>query len=187
MDCNNEEFYKQDFSAEQTLLNSIRASLCDTEQSIVIPNGLKFSFNPAISNTYITLFQEGSGNIRWGSRKKTLAASLERVIQKLMEQKKFHNFSVSDSSRCRIMLEIVTDEYPCEPKQLTTIKLNDNRLEPGIHGLKFTYKDKLYYYMPTDATTHSLMTVKQVFNFLVCNADGDDLVVTQYGRFCFQG
>ena len=44
MDYNNEEFFQQDFSAEQALLQSIRVSLCDPTESFVIPDGLKFSF-----------------------------------------------------------------------------------------------------------------------------------------------
>lgn len=166
MDYNCEEFYQQDFTAEQTLLNSLRACLCDSQQNIVIPDGLKFSFDPIISNIYITLFQEGAGHIRWGSKRKTLADSLEQVLLKLRNHKRFKGFLVRDTEQCRIMLEIVTDEYPCDPKKLSTIQLDENRLEPGIHGLKFLYKGTLYYYMPTDAITHSLMTVKQIFNFL---------------------
>lgn len=166
MNRDTEQFYRQDFSAEQALLGSLRSSLCAPRQPLVIPDGLKFSFDPAISIIFITLFQSGSGHIRWGSKKETLAASLKQVVQKLTTHKEFHRFTVSDSSRCRILLEIVTEEYPCDSKKLSTIHLHENRLEPGIHGLKFTCGGKLYYYMPTDAIINSLMTVKQVFNFL---------------------
>jgi UDP-N-acetylmuramyl pentapeptide synthase len=161
-----EQFFQQDFTPEQTLLTAIRACLCDEQQALNVPDGLKFRYDPAISHVYITLFQEGAGHIRWGSRRKSLEATLQRVIGKLRSHRRFPDFTPGDPSGCRIMFEIVTDLYPCDPRQLTTIKLNANRLEPGIHGLKFTYEGQLYYYMPTDAVTHNLMTVKQVFNHL---------------------
>lgn len=165
-DPNSEQFYQQDFTAEVNLLNSIRTSLRHERHKPEIPGGLSIPFDPAIANCYVTLFQEGRQPLRWGSRRATLARSLERVIDKLRTLKRFSEFAVDDPKRCRIMLEVVTEEYPCDPKQLTTKRLDENRMEPGIHGLRFSYEDQLFYYMPTDAVTNNLMTVKQVLNFL---------------------
>ncbi|MDD3619476.1 MAG: hypothetical protein PHX57_08815 [Desulfobulbaceae bacterium] len=161
-----EQFYRQDFGPEQELLRTIRACLADPGRAVAVPGGLKFSFDPRISQVYITLFQEGARPLRWGSRRNTLAATLTRVIGKLGSLDRFPDFGVGDPSRCRILLEVVIDEYPCDPKRLTTDELNENRIEPGIHGLKFTCNGRLFYFMPTDAVTHSLMTVKQILNFL---------------------
>lgn len=160
------QFYRQDFSAERELVNAIRTRLNDAEHPLDLPAGLKFSFDPSISQVYVTLFQEGANPLRWGSRTKTLAESLDRVIRKLRSHHRFPDFAVNNPARCRILLEVVTEEYPCDPKRLTTADLNVNRIEPGINGLRFRYNGRLYYFMPTDAITHSLMTVKQIFNFL---------------------
>ena len=166
MNPDTEQFYLQDFAAESDLLRTIRACLADPRHSLSLPAGLKFSFDPRISQVYITLFQQGTTPLRWGSRRTTLAAALARVIQKLRSLGRFADFSVEDPGSCRIMFEVVTEERPCDPKRLTTAELNENRIEPGIHGLRFTWNGRLYYFMPTDAVTHSLMTVKQILNFL---------------------
>ena len=161
-----EQFFAQDFSAEAVFLRNIRQNLIDASSPVAAPVNLKFQFNPQISQVYITLFQAVRERIRWGSRKKTLSESIERVTAKLRGNPRFRDFAVADPRRCRILFELVTAEYPCDPKQTTIIHLNENRLEPGLHGLKFHYDGRLYYYMPTDAITHSLMTINQVYNHL---------------------
>lgn len=161
-----ERFFSQNFTAETVLLRNIRRNLVDKAVPVAIPAGLKFQFNPEISQVYITLFQKGVKPIRWGSRKKTLAESLARVTEKLRSKPQFAEFAVADPGLCRILFEVVTAEFPCDPKQTTIIHLNENRLEPGLHGLKFRYGGRLYYYMPTDAVTNSLMTINQVYNHL---------------------
>lgn len=161
-----ENYYCQDFSAEGVLLQNIRRNLVDGGTPVTVPADLKFQFNPELSQIYITLFQGGNKPIRWGSRKKTLAESIERVAEKLRSNRSFARFAVADPSRCRILFEGVTAEYPCDPKQTTIIHLGENRLEPGLNGLRFRYGGRLYYYMPTDAVTNSLMTMNQVYNYL---------------------
>lgn len=161
-----ESFFSQDFAAETGLLLAIRHNLLDAAAPLALPANLKFPFNPEISQVYITLFQAGTERIRWGSRKETLAASINRVTDKLRNHPRFAEFNVADPGRCRILFEIVTGESPCDPKQTTIIHLNENRLEPGLHGLRFRYEGRFYYYMPTDAVTHSLMTMNQVYNHL---------------------
>lgn len=161
-----EQFFSQDFTAETVLLRNIRHNLLDKSVPAAIPPGLKFQFDPEVSQVYITLFQKGEKPIRWGSRKKTLAASISRVAEKLRDNPRFAGFAVADPGLCRILFEVVTAEFPCDPKQTTIIHLHENRLEPGLHGLKVRYDDQLYYYMPTDAVTNSLMTMNQVYNHL---------------------
>ena len=161
-----ETFFNQDFAAEAELLRTIRHNLLDGSSPIAIPSNLRFTFDPEISQVYITLFQGGTKPIRWGSRKKTLAESIARVTEQLRGNPGVADFAIADPRRCRILFEVVTAEYPCDPKQTTIVHLNANRLEPGLHGLRFRYDGLLYYYLPTDAVTHSLMTMNQVYNHL---------------------
>jgi len=166
IDLDREEFYHQNFKAERELLRRIRLKLVDKNASVAVPQGLAVQFNPDISMVYITLFQEGKNSIRWGSRRKTLAGSIENIANKLSSHPAFADFDVANPAACRIMYEIVTEEHPCSPQQTTIFQLSENRLEPGIHGLKFQYNNTTFFYMPTDAVTNSLMSMNQVYNFL---------------------
>jgi hypothetical protein len=161
-----EDYFNQDFSAESELLRNIRRYLVDSTDPLIVPANLKFQFNPEISQVYLTLFQSGTKAIRWGSRKKTLAESLVRSAEQIRRNPRFADFAIDDPGRCRILFEAVIAEHPCDPRQTTIIHLNENRLEPGLHGLRFRHEGRLYYYMPTEAITHSLMTINQVFNHL---------------------
>lgn len=156
----------QDLSAENLLLSVIRSALTQKTEALQIPKTFSFHFNPRISQVYITLFQRGLKSIRWGSKQPTLEKTLKRIVWKLRQHHRFSEFSPQDSNRCRILFEVVTSESTCNPQKTTIINLGKHRLEPGIHGLKFIYKKQLFYYMPTDAVTNSLMTMNQVYNFL---------------------
>jgi UDP-N-acetylmuramyl pentapeptide synthase len=124
-------------------------------------------YNPKISQVYITLFQEGQHPIRWGSRKQTLEESIQRIIFKLKTNPSFYNFLISDKSKCRILFEMVTKEYPCNIRNLTTMRMKSpNRFESGINGLKYKYNDITRYFMPTDGYTKSIMSVNQLLNYL---------------------
>ena len=160
------EFFSRKFSAEKKLLHEIRRTLAEPDYSPDIPDGLSFSFNPEISTVYLTLIQQGLPKIRWGSRRKSINQSIKSSVVRLRAHKRFSDFAISNPERCRILFEIISDEYPCDPAKTTILKLNENRVEPGIHGLKFHYQGKLYYYLPTDAVANSLMTMNQVFNYL---------------------
>lgn len=151
---------------ETTLLNIIRRSLCNGSKIVTVPSDLTFQFDPKISHIFISLFQEKLKPIRWGSKKKDLASTLNRIINKLRTNDRFESFSVSDSKTCRILIEVVTEKTPCKPTDTTIFGLTDDRLEPGIHGLMLNYQDQTIYYMPTDAYVNSLMTMKQVYNHL---------------------
>lgn len=155
------------FNSELELLNSIRVSLKQSSEFIEIPDAFSFKFNPKISQVYITLYQEGMDPLRWGSKQKTLKKTIQRIIFKLKTNSKFANFEVDDSSKCRIMFEIVTKEYPCNIRNLTTMRMNSpNRFEPGVNGLKWKYQNVTRYFMPTDSYTKSIMSVKQLLNYL---------------------
>ncbi|WP_320035229.1 protein containing Six-hairpin glycosidase-like domain protein [Halarcobacter sp.] len=150
----------------ETLFEDIRGAL-SYNKPFVATNKNKIDFDPKISQIYITLFQEGQRPIRWGSRKNTLEESINRVIFKLRTNQNFTKFNLLDKSKCRILFEIVTKEYPCNIRNLTTMKMSSpNRFEPGINGLKWKYKNILHYFMPTDAYTKSIMSVNQLLNFL---------------------
>jgi hypothetical protein len=148
------------------LLSQIRLALSH-DNPIQIPHDLPFEYNSNLSQVYITLFQEGQNRIRWGAKKATLAETVNRIISVLKQKNNFNHFKVNDASQCHILFEIVTNEYPCNIRNLTTMQMKSpNRFEPGITGLKYRYKKVTRYFMPTDGYTKSIMSVKQVLNYL---------------------
>ena len=65
------------------------------------------------------------------------------------------------------MFEIVSDEYPCNIRNLTTMRMKSrNRFESGMNGLKYTYNGITRFFMPTDGYTKSIMSVNQLLNHL---------------------
>ncbi len=151
----------------QLLINSIREALIN-RSAIHLPTlkNIQKEFNPKISQIYITLFQEGNKLLRWGSKRETFEKTIIRVVLKLNENMKLNDFALEDGSKCRIMFEMVTSEKEVDIRRLTVLKFNENRFEPGLYGLKYSYQGNLRYFMPTDAITHSIMSVKQVLNFM---------------------
>ena len=148
------------------LYKNIRKSLLENVKFSLNSN-IKINFDPSVSQVYITLFQEELKPIRWGSKRDTLEESLQRVIYKLKLNPNFYNFNINDITKCRIMLEIVTDENPCNIRNLTTIHMNSkNRFEPGVNGLKYSYNGVTRYFMPTDGYVKSIMNVNQLLNYL---------------------
>jgi len=147
-----------------TLLESIRDSfLIDTVldvESLELP----FEYDKNFTQVYISLFQEGNQSIRWGSKKENLSQTLNRIISKLKLKTQINNF---DLKTCNILFEIVTKEYPCKIRNLTTMTMGSpNRFEPGVNGLKYIYADESRYFMPTEGYTKSIMSVKQLLNHL---------------------
>ena len=66
-----------------------------------------------------------------------------------------------------ILFEMVTKEYPCNIRNLTTMRMNSpNRFEPGVNGLKYTYDGITRFFMPTEGYTKSIMSVIQLLNHL---------------------
>lgn len=125
-----------------------------------------FKYDEEISQTYITLFQAENEPIRWGSKKETFSKTINRIIYKLRENKKIFDFHTEDSSKCRILFEMVTDMKDCNIRNLTTQHFWNNRFEPGVTGLKYVYNDIVRYFMPTDAISKSIMSVNQLLNYL---------------------
>jgi len=148
------------------LLKSIRESLILCTP-FILPTTLKMSFSPQISQVYITLFQDGNKSIRWGSKKDTLEETIQRIITKLRQNQNFYNFNLADSKSCRIMFEIVTQEYPCNIRNLTTMRMKSrNRYETGVNGFIYTYEGIKRFFMPTDGYVKSIMSVNQLLNYL---------------------
>lgn len=148
------------------ILTRVRHSLV-TNDEFSLEDSFQFEYDKTASQVYISLFQEGKKSIRWGSKRETFEKTIQRIIFKLKTNSKFFDFNVSDSSKCRIMLEMVTKVYPCNIRNLTTIKMHSpNRFEPGVNGLKWKYQNDTRYFMPTDGYTKSIMSVNQLLNYL---------------------
>jgi len=148
----------------QILLQTIRRSLISNDEIRLDPLNLPCPYNKRFSQVYITLFQNTHRSIRWGSKKNTLQESINSILNKLKSQKRFKDF---DLSSCYILFEIITKEYPCNIRNLTTMKMHSpNRFEAGVNGLKYTYEGQTRFFMPTEGYTKSIMSVKQLLNHL---------------------
>ena len=170
-DINNKErdYFKQDFSDMNELLHRIRKSFSRNQKiDISDLDTTKFiNYNPEISFTYITLFQDGQKPIRWGSCRKTLEDAINRDIEKIRENKNYSNFDIREPEKCRIMLECITEQTPIKFNELNITKFDNRRFEAGITGLKLILEKTPYIYMPTDAWTQSQLDLKSIFNTIL--------------------
>jgi len=156
----------QDSKKLKKLFKLIRYSLYNGKE-ITQNFDIPFKYDKNISQIYITLFQKDISSIRWGSKKESFIETINRIITKLRSNLNFHMFDIDDNSTCRIMFEIVTKQYPCNIRNLTTMSMSSqNRYEPGVNGLKYTYKNVTRFFMPTDGFTKSIMSVNQLLNYL---------------------
>ncbi len=162
------KFFEQDFSGYKELLNRIRQALIRKKHCSLENINIGINFDPSISYVYVSLFQAKCKVLRWGSRKETLEDSINRDIQKIIENERFRHFKLRDKNKCRIMIEIVTELHPLDIKDIRTDTFCKNRFEPGITGIKLASikSNNSIYYMPTDAVVYSHYTLKQVFNHL---------------------
>lgn len=163
------KYYCQDFAPMNELLNRIRQALVsdtDVEVSDINLDGI-FDFIPSLSFTYITLFQEHTAPIRWGSRKKDLASTINRNLEKIRENKNFDKFNIADGKLCRILLEFVVEKKAVKYEDLQQTKFNENRFEIGINGLELKQGNLSWYYMPTDAIIQSHMGLNTVIKTLL--------------------
>ena len=152
----------QDSKKLKKLFKLIRYSLYNGKE-ITQNFDIPFKYDKNISQIYITLFQKDISSIRWGSKKESFIETINRIITKLRSNLNFHMFDIDDNSTCRIMFEIVTKQYPCNIRNLTTMSMSSqNRYEPGVNGLKYTYKNVTRFFMPTDGFTKSIMSVNQL-------------------------
>ena len=159
------EWLKRDFSPERRLFASLRKSLANGAKIGELPK-LNIGFDPSLSVTAVTLFQQGHKPIRWISKRQTLAETLDRIVEALRSRQDFSDFAVADPEKCRIMIEVITAEWPIDARELGMHQLSRNRFEPGITGLKIRYKGRSHFYMPTDAAVYSHLTVRHVLNHM---------------------
>ncbi|MFA9373703.1 MAG: protein containing Six-hairpin glycosidase-like domain protein [Poseidonibacter sp.] len=148
------------------IIKGIRKSLA-TNNKLNIKGKFPFFDDSNPSQIYISLFQEGVKTLRWGSKKETLSDTLNRIIFKLKTNPNFYKFEILNDKKCKILFEIVTKEYPCNIRNLTTLRMHSkNRFESGVNGLKYKYKGITRFFMPSDGYTKSIMSVNQLLNHL---------------------
>jgi hypothetical protein len=73
------------------------------------------------------LYQQGNTPLRHVCKEETLCETLNRIIDRLREEKRFGDFAVGEGAKCRIMLEVVTGEKALEIDKLSTCGLGANR------------------------------------------------------------
>lgn len=160
-----DDWFSRDFSAEKRLFDSIRYALSKERQIRKLPR-INIDLNPSYAWVAISLFRDGAKPIRWISKRNTPVETVNRIIYKLRENERISGFAVRDPNKCKIMLEVVTKEYPVDVNNVTVSEFGDNRFEPGITGFKLKYKGENYIYMPTDATVYSHLSLRQTLNYL---------------------
>ncbi len=164
-------FFKKDFSVVGDLISRIRQSLSDG--SSVYLRGLALDgiidFKQKQTFVFITLFQSGLKPLRYGSCRSTLISTINRDIVKIRQSRQFKKFDIDDINKCRIMLEYVTEQVPVDIEKLNTKTFSPSRFEPGITGLRITFRkiNLTYTYMPTDAWILSQMSLNQMFKTFV--------------------
>ncbi|WP_345969125.1 protein containing Six-hairpin glycosidase-like domain protein [Sulfurimonas sp. HSL1-6] len=151
---------------EMQFFGAVRKLLAGEPSAFPLPKQFARSFDPSCSQLYITLFQRGVKPMRWGSRRRSLEESVRRAVAGVRKRKGFEAFHVSDPSVCRIMVEMVTEEIPCRLEELTWMDVSPARYEPGVTGVRCVYEGTVRYVMPTDAVTHSIMSVTQLLDYL---------------------
>ncbi len=159
------KYYSQDFKHMNTLMKRIRNAFIHDVTVKMTNINLKgiWDFNSKTGFTYITLFQEGKAPLRYGSIRSDLADTINRCITKIRENKRFPEFDIKDSSKCRILLEFVIDKKLTDLRHLQDRKFDEHRFEPGVTGLelKNVFTDIPIFYMPTDAIVNSQMSLNQ--------------------------
>lgn len=161
-------YYNQDFSSVNELLRRIRKALISHEKLNI--NDLKlseiFKFIPNETIIYITLFQTGNRYNRYGSKRSTFEATLNRDIEMLLMSKRIKDFDIANENSCRIMIECGYDRVPIKRKFLNTERFDNGRFEPGVSGLELRKDGISYYYMPTDAILLSHMGLNKAVETL---------------------
>lgn len=159
------EYYQKDFTTVKTLLDNIRHSLITGEKVKNID--CEINYDRTFSYMYITLFQEGLKPIRWGSNRKTLAEAANRDIEMIKQFSTFSKFDIANPSKCRIMLEYITEEIPTTLKDIKYGTFTPSRFEPGVTGIKIILDNNVFIYTPTDAWVNSQMDLKSALNTIL--------------------
>ncbi|WP_321312703.1 CapA family protein [Halarcobacter sp.] len=99
----------------------------------------KYKFNSSLSLIYLTLFQDGKGSTKWGSRRKDLKSALLRDIEKIQSKRNYSKFDLEDEN-CGILLEMVIDkiDIPVDELLKEEILFDENKL-----GYEFQFDDKI--------------------------------------------
>ena len=163
------EYYNQDFAIVNELISRIRNALISKKLLKIWDLDLsgKIDYDASFSFAYISLFQSGCSPLRWGSNRETLEDAFNRDIEKLYSSSSFEKFDVADPDKCRIMIEVITEQKPVNINDLQMFDFNDSRFEPGITGLKLVLNGNTYVYPPTYAWTLSQMDLKAALNTLI--------------------
>ncbi len=165
------EYYSQDFSVMTEFMNRVRNSLITGQELKTKDLSLAgiWDFNPKISFAYLTIFQAGEKMLRYGCRRNTIDLTLNRDIQKIRENKRFGNFELQNTEKCRILLEFVIDKKYTDLNHLQSEKFNEDRFEIGINGLEIinVFNDATAFYMPTDAIVNSNLSLNQALISLI--------------------
>ena len=159
---------KQDFSPEKAFLFRIRTALANNGSVGEIPDSLEKLIgkdDPAIAA--VTLFQSGNKQIRWISSNAKLQTSIDSIVKSLRNNPDFEYFDISNPNKSRIMLEIITSQYPLNIENINDYSIGKNRFEPGITGFKVKYNKKTYFYMPSDATIQNHLSIQQALSHIV--------------------
>ena len=156
------------FHGAEELFSGIRMALANGEEDVFFQDLHALDrFDPATSHLYITLFQPGRKPLRWGTRRDSLKESLQRAIGKIRTHPRFTDFDITDPEKTRIKLEYLVHRMPLEDINLLNNQRKDQyRFEPGITGLHFSYQDRDYYYLPTEAYSKSHMSLNQTLDYL---------------------
>jgi len=165
------EYYSQDFTVMDTLLKRIRNALVhgvSVKTSKLDFTGV-WDFDPKLSFTYITLFQEGLKPLRYGSRRPTIEATLNRDLAKIRESNRFEDFDIENSDKCRILIEFVTDKKLTDLSHIQSEKFDNDRFEIGVNGLEIIniFTNDTTFYMPTDAVVNSHLSINQALLSLI--------------------
>lgn len=165
------QYYTQDFSVMTEFMNRVRNSLITGQELKTKDLNLAgiWDFNPKLSFAYLTLFQAGKKMLRYGCRRNSIELTLNRDIQKIRENKRFENFDIQDSGKCRILLEFLIDKKYTDLNHLQSEKFDEDRFEIGINGLEIinVFNDATAFYMPTDAIVNSNLSLNQALISLI--------------------
>jgi len=171
--------------ADNQLMQSIRYALVE-QVPFELPENRNFSFefNPDYSWVFITLYQEGQAPLRFGSKRNTLRSTINRVIVKIRQNRRYKDFKVSNPSEVRIGFEIITTPLKqIDIIQLTGNYLSGNRFEVGVNGLKIETDGKAGFFMPTDAYVRNKLDKIGIIKFLKKRYRMEDKDCTFYS-FC---
>ena len=160
------EFFSKDFSVINVLLQRIRNSFISGET--VSLSDLDFDgiidYDSNLTFVYITLFQAGQKPLRWGSCRQTLEETINLDIAQIKNSKLYQNFEISNSEKCRIMLEYITEQIPTTIEKIKYATFVPERFEPGVTGLKLVFAGKTYLYTPSEAWSNSQIDLKSALN-----------------------